>query len=288
MPLRPLDDVELIVGGDPGSLDHPEGVTWGPDGFAYAGGEAGQIYQIDVVAKSYEQIATLDGFVAGLCCDRDANIYACCIGSHRLMRVNQDGSSLEISAGTKDRPMSVPNYPCFHPSGDLYVSDSQATKEFSGCIFRVRPSGETVLFSEASPHFTNGLCVDRSGQWLYVVETRLPGVSRIQILDDGSAGKREVVATLPDHMPDGVQFDEDGVLYITMYAPDRIYRLLPNGRTELLVEDLTHETLSSPTNIVFGGEDRRMLLMASLGRWQITALQMDVPGLPLIYPEPIG
>ena len=120
------------------------------------------------------------------------------------------------------------------------------------------------------------------------METRLPGVSRIQILDDGSAGKREVVATLPDHMPDGVQFDEDGVLYITMYAPDRIFRLLPNGRTELLVEDITHETLSSPTNIVFGGEDRRMLLMASLGRWQITALQMEVPGLPLIYPEPIG
>ena len=86
-PLRPISDVEFIVGGAPGELDHPEGVTWGPDGYAYAGGEAGQIYRIDVEARTYEQIATLAGFVAGLCCDRDANIYACDIGAHRVMRV---------------------------------------------------------------------------------------------------------------------------------------------------------------------------------------------------------
>ena len=113
------------------------------------------------------------------------------------------------------------------------------------------------------------MCVDRNGEWLYVVETWLPGVSRIQILDDGSAGERQVVTVLPDHMPDGVQFDEDDVLHITMYTPDRIYRMLPDGHLQLLVDDPTHETISSPTNIVFGGADRRLLLMACLGRWQI-------------------
>ena len=29
-----------------GGLDHPEGVTLGPDGLVYAGGEAGQIFRI--------------------------------------------------------------------------------------------------------------------------------------------------------------------------------------------------------------------------------------------------
>ena len=94
VPLRPISDVEFIVGGVPGDLDHPEGVTWGPDGYAYAGGEAGQIYRIDVEARTYEQIATLEGFVAGLCCDRDANIYACDIGAHKVMRVEAGGGAV--------------------------------------------------------------------------------------------------------------------------------------------------------------------------------------------------
>ena len=184
--------------------------------------------------------------------------------------------------------MVVPNYPCFHPSGDLYVSDSQTAGEFTGRIFRIRPSGETVMFSDASRYFTNGMCVDRNGEWLYVVETWLPGVSRIRILDNGSAGERQVVTVLPDHMPDGVQFDEDDVLHITMYTPDRIYRMLPDGHLQLLVDDPTHETISSPTNIVFGGADRRLLLMACLGRWQINGLRVETPGIPLVYPAPIG
>ena len=125
-PLRPISDVEFIVGGAPGDLDHPEGVTWGPDGFAYAGGEAGQIYRIDVEARTYEQIASLEGFVAGLCCDQDANIYACDIGAHKVMRIEAGGGAVSVlSTGTAEVPMVVPNYPCFHPSGDLYVSDSQ-------------------------------------------------------------------------------------------------------------------------------------------------------------------
>jgi hypothetical protein len=64
--------------------------------------------------------------------------------------------------------------------------------------------------------------------------------------------------------------------------------MLPDGHLQLLVDDPTHETISSPTNIVFGGADRRLLLMACLGRWQINGLRVDRPGIPLVYPAPIG
>ena len=36
--------VSVLVDG----LDHPEGIAWGLDGYAYAGGEAGQLYRIDI------------------------------------------------------------------------------------------------------------------------------------------------------------------------------------------------------------------------------------------------
>ena len=34
------------------AFDHPEAVAWGPDGRAYAGGEAGQLYRFGLDGKS--------------------------------------------------------------------------------------------------------------------------------------------------------------------------------------------------------------------------------------------
>ena len=41
-------DISILVEG----LDHAEGIAWGLDGYAYAGGEAGQIYKIDIENKA--------------------------------------------------------------------------------------------------------------------------------------------------------------------------------------------------------------------------------------------
>ncbi len=40
--------VSTFIGGDGNGLDHPECIAWGCDGYAYAGGEAGQFYRIDL------------------------------------------------------------------------------------------------------------------------------------------------------------------------------------------------------------------------------------------------
>jgi hypothetical protein len=47
-------------------LDHPEGVACGPNGEPYAGGEAGQIYQV-TLNGSFQEIGSTGGFVLGLC-----------------------------------------------------------------------------------------------------------------------------------------------------------------------------------------------------------------------------
>ena len=48
-------DVSYCVGSFGEGLDHPECVTWGSDGYAYAGGEGGQLYRINVTENKYEQ-----------------------------------------------------------------------------------------------------------------------------------------------------------------------------------------------------------------------------------------
>jgi hypothetical protein len=51
--LKNRRDVSVLVDG----LDHPEGVAWGLNGFAYAEGEAVQVYRIDVNRGELSQFA---------------------------------------------------------------------------------------------------------------------------------------------------------------------------------------------------------------------------------------
>jgi gluconolactonase len=103
----------------------------------------------------------------------------------------------------------------------------------------------------------------------------------VAISADGSAGAREVVVTLPETVPDGVAFDAEGNLYICCYAPSRIYRVAPGGEAEVFVDDWEAHTLSNPTNLAFAGKDFDQLLVANLGRWNLTRIEAGVRGAPL-------
>ena len=44
----------------------------------------------------------------------------------------------------------------------------------------------------------------------------------------------------------------------------------------------------SDVEFIVGGADRRPLLMACPGRWQINGVRVETPKVPLVYPMPVG
>jgi hypothetical protein len=65
---------DLLVDG----LDHPEGVAWDPaSGILWAGGEAGQLYRVDVDARTWSEAARAPGFVLGLAVDGRGRLAVC-------------------------------------------------------------------------------------------------------------------------------------------------------------------------------------------------------------------
>ena len=70
-------DVSYCVGSFGAGLDHPECITWGSDGYAYAGGEGGQLYRINVAENKFEQFSQAPQFVGGMCQDGSGNLYFC-------------------------------------------------------------------------------------------------------------------------------------------------------------------------------------------------------------------
>jgi sugar lactone lactonase YvrE len=111
-----------------------------------------------------------------------------------------------------------------------------------------------------------------------VVETFRSAVSVIDVEEDGSAGAKRDLVTLPGAYPDGLAVADDGSVIVSCYQPSRIVRVRPGGEVEVVGEDVSAHLLAHPTNVAFQGD---ALLAANLGRWHITRLEIGVRGVPL-------
>jgi gluconolactonase len=277
-----LEPFEVLADG----LDHPECVAWDPGaGVLYAGGEAGQIYAIGEDGE-LRQVADVGAFVLGLAVDGDGRVYAC--AGSRVVRVTPAAGTFEVfTAGADDEPLATPNYPAFGLDGTLYVTDSGEWDGDTGKIYRVLPGGATEVWTRALTSFPNGCCLSPEGDALLVVlsQAQEPGVWRVPIEADGSAGEPERVCALPGTIPDGVAYDADGRLYVSCYRPDRIYRVEVDGTVGLLADDPRGVTFASPTNIAFMGAGLGRLATSNLGRWHVSAGDVDATGHPIPRPS---
>ncbi len=274
-----LDQFTTLVDG----LDHPEGVAWGADGNWYAGGEAGQIYRI-APDGGFTQVASTGGFILGLALDAQHNIYACDLFANTVFKITASGAVSPYSEGSPDRQFQAPNYPVFTADGSLYVSSSGGFDEKNGCVFLIKPGGETIVASDAIDHFPNGMALSLDGAELYIIVSNRPGIVKAPIQADGTLGAPELVVELPGTVPDGLAFDSAGNLYIACYAPNEVYRFSASGALELAARDPRSVVLSAPTNIAFGGADMKQAVFGSLGRWHLSQIEMQTAGARLPYP----
>jgi len=263
-------------------LDHPEGVAIGTDGAVYAGGEAGQLYRFNA-DRSVHEMANTGGFVLGLALDANANIHACDLRRRAVLRIAPDGKIAERSRGTNDMPFTCPNWPAFDAAGNLYVSDSGDfwSQAGSSRIFVIRPDDTTELFHAGPLHFANGMAIDPTDQWLYVVESTAARIVRVALHEPN--GPIEVTHQLPENtVPDGIAFTHDSRIVIACYRPDMLYMGHPGGSVEILAQDHTGQLLRRPTNVAVA---HNKLIVANLGGHHLTEIECDVRPRMLHRPQ---
>jgi gluconolactonase len=268
------------------SLDHPECLAFSSEGVLYAGGEAGQIYRIDIEGKKCEETANLGGFVGGVALDGSGSVYACVSKSRSVTRVNTDGTVSVFCDKAGRVPLETPNFCVFHPGGDLYLTDSGDYRHATGKLVRVHRDGTSESLLGDHLNFPNGLSLSVDAKILYMIESTSAKISRMTIESDGSMGAPETYVQVQGTVPDGMAFDKLGNLYVGCYTPDIILKVDTDRNVTTLLEDKTSEVVNRPTNVAFHPDPRRKeLYFANLGWWHIASLDIGTPGQPLNYPR---
>ena len=154
--------------------------------------------------------------------------------------------------------------------------------------------------------FTNECRVDPTGQWLYVNETYGRRISRFPIIGEPNwrLGAKEVVHTFTDgDVPDGLNFDSQGGVWVACVISNRVIRIEPSGNVSVVVEDpdpalianaeahyaqgvLSRgdvdsggtRSLRNVSSVAFGGADLCTVYLGNLGGNRLATFRSPIAG----------
>lgn len=232
-------------------------------------------------------------------------------GPGPLQRVDIATETVEtLVSELEGRALVASNSPIAARDGTIYCSHTSwgpvaniGTTDPAGFIYRVAPDGRADIVARRL-RGVNGLCLDAGDRYLYASLTAEGRIVRFRRMADGSLGPREdygpVLGTvIPDHMArdirtmagpergalgycDGIAFDTRGWLWVTLPFSNRIVAIAPDGAGVVdIVHDPEGKAIVVPTNLCWGGTDRRDLYVACRGNGTIIRTRSDAVGLPM-------
>ena len=135
-------DYQVLASG----FDHVEGICWDPArACLWAGGEAGQVYRIELDG-TVDVVTTIDGgALLGLALDAQRRA---CTSVTRVITRSGRWTPTSTCAPFGDA-IDYPNYPAFAPDGRLFVSDSGDFATATGALVVIDADGTTSRVADA-------------------------------------------------------------------------------------------------------------------------------------------
>ena len=163
-----------------------------------------------------------------------------------VWRLHADGHVEPVLIEVEGRRLPPTNYVHVDAEGRLWVTVSTRhvprhlayrSDVADGFIVLVTADGSRIVADGLG--YTNECLVSPDGRFLYVNETFARRLSRLPIRANGALGPREAVASFGEgSFPDGLTFDAEGGVWITSVVSNRVIRVAPDGRQEIVVEDV--------------------------------------------------
>lgn len=271
-------------------------------------------------ADSFEAKYTQGTLPNGLAFAANGDILISNFGTDLLEVMTRDGQTRTLFDRIDGQPIGKVNFVLRDSKQRIWLTVSTRVNPWTAAAARRVRDGYIAVVDEHGIrvvadgfHFTNEVRLDANEQWLYIVETTGPHISRMR-LDESHAGgvrltDRQVFG--PGHLggyPDGIAFDSFGNLWCTLVMVDQLIALTPEGEKRLLLDDgnpeasrnllarmdagtVTAEDMQRAhgslapwmASITFGGPDLRTVYLGSLLGTRIPSFRSPVAGLPMVH-----
>ncbi|MBP7567839.1 MAG: SMP-30/gluconolactonase/LRE family protein [Burkholderiaceae bacterium] len=274
----------------------------------------------DEQADDFEAKFTTGTLPNGLAFAANGDILISNFGTDVLEVMSRDGATRLMYDRIDGQPIGKVNFVLRDSKDRIWLTVSTRVNPWTAAAARRVQDGYIAVVDAHGIrvvadgfHFTNEVRLDAKEEWLYIVETTGPHITRMR-LDESQPGgvqlkDREVFG--PSHLggyPDGIAFDSFGNLWCTLVMVDQLIALTPQGERRLLMDDgnpeasrnlldrmaagtVTAEDMQRAhgtvapwmASITFGGPDLRTVYLGSLLGTRIPYFTSPVAGLPMVH-----
>ncbi len=280
---------------------NPEGPVVLPDGgwlIVEGSADRGCVTHLSRDGKTRRTIRKT-GRPNGLTVDADGAIWVAESKTPSLLRLTMDGECEVVATECDGETFLFPNDLCFGPDGALYLTDSGVhidsfapngkirpdymDVKYDGRVYRVEPRTGSVSLIDRGIKFTNGIAFGPDDR-LYVNETLTGNIYRYGWRGGKIASPRELCGNVirPDAPqgwkgPDGMAFDERGLLYVAVFGQGDVTVLGLDGK---VVKRIATQGLL-PTNLAFALPGRHCIHVTEYEHAQVEVFPVDCDGLRL-------
>lgn len=233
----------------------------------------GSIGVVDMQGNVSLFVMLPDGSIGnGIRFDKQGNMYIADYMKHNVLFIPEGSKEVSVYAHHPD--LNQPNDLAIAPNGTLYASDPN-WKESTGKLWKVTKEG--FMLMEAEMGTTNGIEVSPDGKRLYVNESVQRKIWVYDIDQNGDLHQKKLFFSFDDFGMDGMRCDNQGNLYVCRYDAGKVVVINPEGK---IIREIGLKG-KKPTNIAFGGKDRKQCFVTLQDRGCFETFVAAHPGRDL-------
>jgi gluconolactonase len=280
-------------------LHAPEGPVALPDGtwiIVEGGADRGCVTWLSADGRVRSTIKQT-GRPNGLAVDHKGIIWVAESKVPSLLRMTMEGHCEVVASACEGEAFLFPNDLCFGPDGAIYLTDSGVSidsfapnnrvredymdVDYDGRLYRIDPQTGSVKKLDNGLKFANGIAFGPD-EMLYLNESFTGDVSRYRWQGDDPVAHRELFGNVVRNDappgwkgPDGMAFDENGLLYVSVFAQGDVTILNLDG--DVLQRIATQGML--PTNVAFALPNEHRIYVTEYEYGQIETFPVNCNGL---------
>lgn len=247
---------------------------------------AGRRHSFDPATGRLAVLSEATNNANGLARDKSGRLVACEMGPCRVTRLEVDGTTTVLASEYDGQALRAPNDVVTARDGGVYFTDTGGGGPSN--VYRISPDSRSVTLVAGGFRAANGLTFAPDERRLYVNDSRghhsdddfwmsRGSIWVYDVQPHGALSDGRVFALLDGEgsgTADGMKTDVVGNLYCS--GPRGIWVFTPGGERLGVIETGVIHNQTNVTNLAFGGEDGRTLLVTTSS--SLLQLRTGLPG----------